>query len=94
MCRGIGRLCEDAAQLQEVRFQIVIFKCKTSAERYKITSNVFELQVWEEPLHVISPCSSCNLHATDHNRTTPLHWAAAANQPGLIQLLLRYAILS
>lgn len=32
---------------------------------------------------------SCDLHATDIKGTTPLHWAAAGNQSGIIQLLLR-----
>lgn len=39
-------------------------------------------------LHTIMS-HSCNLHWTDLKGTTPLHWAAAANQPGLVQLLLR-----
>ena len=33
---------------------------------------------------------SCDLHSRDDSGTTPLHWAAAANQPGIVQLLLRF----
>lgn len=33
---------------------------------------------------------SCDIHCADNKGTTPLHWAAAANQPGLVQLLLRW----
>ena len=32
---------------------------------------------------------SCDLQCADNRGTTPLHWAAAANQLGLVQLLLR-----
>lgn len=33
---------------------------------------------------------SCDLHSRDDRGTTPLHWAAAANQPSILQLLLRW----
>ena len=39
----------------------------------------------------ISSCDSCNLHCTDYQGTTPLHWGAAANQPEVLKLLLRLA---
>ncbi len=42
------------------------------------------------PTHTLHPHKcSCDLHCTDNNGTTPLHWAAAGNQPGLVQLLIR-----
>ena len=39
---------------------------------------------------IISLYYSCDLHVTDYKGTTPLHWAAASNQMGIVQLLLRY----
>ncbi len=32
---------------------------------------------------------SCDIHCTDEDGTTPLHWAAIANRPDVIELLLR-----
>ena len=45
----------------------------------KLVTMIIALCVWY----------SCDIHSRDNRGTTPLHWAAAANQPSIIQLLLR-----
>lgn len=98
----ILEVCENAVNYRDEKGRTVLhYACAEgstdcvrtliSAHRYILEYVYSDLCSVKLVTMIIALCVwySCDIHSRDNRGTTPLHWAAAANQPSIIQLLLR-----